>query len=364
MGEKVRCAVIGAGWWGTTAHVPALKAHPNAELIAVQHHDESTAQRIAQDFKIERAYSSSEELLSLPDLDAVVISSTPHLHFSQAKAALERGIHVLLEKPMVINSAQAEELVKLSRMTGAKFLIGCTWHYTSHAAEAQRLIRSGELGFIHMICIWMMDYCLGLYQSLSWQEMFADNPNAECDSRPYLEPGRQTYSEPTIAGGGQIYNQVSHPAAYLSFLTGQRPLEVHALFDNAGTKVDVYDVLNIRLEGGTIVSLASTGDTGKTQRNMNVRVYGSKAILDLELFRGTMSVWSHDGSVRDFPPLSPTEIYPMQAPAANLVDVVTGKAENRSPAELGLYATQIIEAACASAMSGKVVSIQQCTEAA
>ena len=50
--KRVRCAVIGAGWWGTTAHVPALKKHPDADLVAVQHHDPATAAKIAKDFAV------------------------------------------------------------------------------------------------------------------------------------------------------------------------------------------------------------------------------------------------------------------------------------------------------------------------
>ena len=112
--DRIGCAVIGAGWWGTTAHLPALLRHPRAELLAVQHHDPEQAERTGRDFGVPHAWSSTKRVLDLPDLRAVVISSTPNLHFRQAKAALERGIHVLIEKPMCFSAAQAWELVKLA----------------------------------------------------------------------------------------------------------------------------------------------------------------------------------------------------------------------------------------------------------
>ena len=198
--DKVRCAVIGAGWWGTTAHVPALKRHPKAELMAVQHLDAAIVRKTAESFDLPHGCTSVEEVLAIEGLDAVVISSTPNMHYSHAKAALEHGLHVLIEKPMTFKADQAQELVAIAEKKGLAFLIGCPWHYTSHhAAEARRLIRSGELGKIKMICTWMMDRTEGLYQGLPWKEIYGDNPDPECEAEPFLEPGRSSYSDP--AGG-------------------------------------------------------------------------------------------------------------------------------------------------------------------
>ena len=357
MSNKVRCGVLGAGWWGTFAHVPAIKEHPKAELVAVQNKDLVTAQRTARDFKIPHGFATAKELLALDDLDAAVVSSTPHMHYPHAKAALQRGLHVLIEKPMTITAAEAQELVDLAESKGLHFLISCPWHYTSHALEAQRMVESGELGQIKMICLWMMDRLMGLYQGLPWKEVFGDNPDPECEAEPYIEPGLASYSKPEVAGGGQIYAQVSHPAALLSFLTGKEPVEVHANFDNAGTEVDIYNALNIKLEGGTLVSLASSGHIGLTPRNHNVRVYGTKGTLVMELFDGKMSHWTVDGKQRDFPDLPADEIYPHFDPARNLVDVVLGEAPNRSPATLGASAMKIVEASCESARTGQTVKI-------
>ncbi len=111
---QIDCAVIGAGWWGTTAHVPALLRHPHARLLAVQHHDAAQAERTARDFGVPHGWASVRRVLDLPGLAAVVISSTPNLHFRQAKAALDRGLHVLLEKPMCISAAHARQLVEMA----------------------------------------------------------------------------------------------------------------------------------------------------------------------------------------------------------------------------------------------------------
>src|ERR1017187_421005 len=98
--KTARCAVIGVGWWATTAHIPALKKHPAAELVAIQSRDAGKARRIARHFEVTNACTTMEEVLAIGGLDGVIISSTPNVHFAQAHAALRQGLHVLLEKPM------------------------------------------------------------------------------------------------------------------------------------------------------------------------------------------------------------------------------------------------------------------------
>src|SRR6185312_7489330 len=112
--DKVKLGIVGAGWWATTAHIPALQAHPSAEIVAVQKRKRDEARAVAEDFGIANACTTMDEVLAVPDLDAVIITSTPNMHYDQAKAALERGLHVLLEKPMTFTAAEAEELVQLA----------------------------------------------------------------------------------------------------------------------------------------------------------------------------------------------------------------------------------------------------------
>ena len=349
MQDAVRCAVIGAGWWGTTAHIPALRRHPGADLRCVHHRDRAVAQRIARDFAVPRAAASVEEALDREPLDAVVISSTANVHYRQAKAALQRGLHVLIEKPMTITAAEAGELVQLARRQEVQFLISGPWHYTSHAAAAQQLVGSGALGEIKLISVLMTNFCIGLYRGLAWEQIFAGADAFENAEPPYLTPEPEAFADPAVSGGGQIYTQVSHVGAYLAFLTGGDPSTVFARFDNHDTGVDVHNSISATWEGGTLVSIASTGAPMAGERTFEVRVFGSDAMLFLELWRGTMRLYPATGPAQDYPRLAEEEIYPLHAPAENLVDVVMGTAPNRSPAGLGWSAIKLIEAACESA---------------
>jgi predicted dehydrogenase len=344
--KTVRIGVIGAGWWATFAHIPAIQSHPHAELVAVQSRERTKAERIARDFGAKHACTSVGELLALEEMDAVIIASTPNVHFAQAKAALHSGHHVLLEKPMTFTAGEARELVELAAKRKLHLVMSCPWHFTAHGIEARRLIHSGVLGEIKMISVLMTNPIDKLLRGIN------TSPTHGMED-VYVEPRPGSYNDPAIAGGGQIYCQVSHAAAYLTFLTGLRPAEVFARFDRDGSPNDIYNALTVTLENGALVSLASTGATPLTERNYEVRVFGSEAILQLELWRGTMTMIDFADRRTEFKALAKEEIYPSQSPALNFIDVILGKAVNGSPGDLGLTSMEIIEAACESAQTGR-----------
>lgn len=344
--KKIRIGIIGAGWWGTSAHIPAVKSHPGAELLAVQSRERANCEKIARDFGAKHAFVDFQELLGVKGLDAVIVASTPNVHFPQARAALERGLHVLVEKPMTFTADEARELVEMAAQRKLQLLVSCPWHFTAHGIEARRLIRSGALGQIKMISILMTNPIDKLLRGIN------TSPTHGMDN-VYIEPCKGSYNDPAVAGGGQIFCQVSHAAAYLTFLTGLRPAEVYARFDCDGSQNDIYNALTVTMENGALATIASTAATPLSERNYEVRIFGSKAILQLELWRGTMTLIDFADKRTEFRPLEQKEIYPEQAPALNFIDAVSGRGPNGSPGELGLASMEIIEAACESAQTNR-----------
>jgi predicted dehydrogenase len=249
---------------------------------------------------------------------------------------------------MTITAAEATDLVKLAHKREVQFLISCPWHYTAHAAEARRLVRDGQLGQIRMISVLMTNPISHLLRGISTQVTYG---------KPYMDPEIGTYSDPKIAGGGQIYAQVCHVAAYLSFLTDARPAEVFARFHNDGQAVDLYDVINIKMSDSSLVSIASTGATSFNRRDHEVRIYGTNGMLFLDLWGGHMEFVSMSGVRHSYPDLASDNIYPDRAPAWNLIDSILEPSRNLSPATLGRAAMQVIEAACQSANTGKNICI-------
>ena len=348
--KKLQVGVIGAGYWATYAHIPAILAHPRAELLAVQSRSQPKADKVAKDFQAKHAVTDPMKLLDLPGLDAVVIATTPNMHHAQAKAALERGKHVLVEKPMTFTAAEAKELCDLADAKGVQLLISCPWHFTPHGMAVRAKIRSGELGEIRMISVLMTNPIDKLLKGINTK------PTHDA-SNVYLEPCLGSYNDPAIAGGGQIYCQISHAAAYLSFLTGLRPQEVFARFAYEGSVNDIYDALTVTMENGALVSIASTGATPMTERSYEVRVYGTQGIALLELWRGQAEVVPFEGPRQTLPSLAPDELYPERGPMLNLVDAALGLKPNGSDGRLGYAAMQIIEAACESSRTNVPVKV-------
>jgi len=161
-------------------------------------------------------------LLALPELDAVIISSTPNVHFAQAKAALERGLHVLIEKPMTLRASESEELIALADRKGVQFLISCPWHYTRHGSLARERLASGAIGEIRLVSVMMSNFTLGFYEGKSFAEAMSGSSGIDASLTPAIEPHRASYSDPATASGGHIYAQASHVFAYLGF--GYAPL--------------------------------------------------------------------------------------------------------------------------------------------
>lgn len=353
MQHKIKCGVIGAGWWATFAHIPALLGHSDAQLVAIQNDNPQEAQKIAQDFGIPHACTTAGELLAIEDISAIVVSSSPNLHYKDAFAALALGKHVLIEKPMTLTVAEAKTLVRVADERGAQFLISCPWHHTAHAIEAQRLIRNGALGQVRMISVLMTNPI---------DELLRGTNTRPTHGKPYMHPRPRTYSDPMVAGGGQIYAQVCHAAAYLTFLTGARPSEVFARFHNDGAALDIYDVLDIRMDDSSIVTIASTGATSLARKDFEVRVFGTKGILFLDLWRGKLEFVPIVGEPRFYPDLSENAVYPHQAPAVNLIDSILNPLRNQSPATLGVAAMEVIEGATRSVKNGNNVLVSSLVE--
>src|SRR5690242_15010456 len=106
-----RVAVVGCGSWSTQAHLPALAANPDAELVAVVEPREDALRAAAARFGVPKAYRELGPMLDELRPEGVVVA-VPHAHHhAAARAALEHGAHVLLEKPMVLEPAHGRELI-------------------------------------------------------------------------------------------------------------------------------------------------------------------------------------------------------------------------------------------------------------
>ena len=346
MPDKARVAVIGTGWWTTQAHLPALVANPKAELVALADPREDVLAKAAAKYGVDTTYANYEEMIEKEELDGVVVAVWHSAHYEVARTCLERGLHVMLEKPMVLLAAHARELVDLAAGQQRELIIGYPWHFTPHTLRAQEIIRSGELGAVQFVN--------SMFASMVLQFMRGNDE----DYRPVFDypvtgPG-DVYSDPERSGGGQGHLQVTHSAALFLFITGLHPTGVCAMMNNLDVKVDVIDAFSVRFEEGALAAVGSTGATKPGGPEcLLTRVHCEDGVVDLDSLGGTCRIQHKDQTSEILTPLEGAdEIYPMGATSGNLVDVITGDAPNGSPAEVGWRTVELLDAAYRSAGSG------------
>ena len=119
--KKVRWGVLGAGGIADRRTLPGMMLAENAELIAVMEINEELAEKLRAKYNAKRAYTSDEALLDDPEIDAVYIASPVVLHARQARLAADRGKHILLEKPLAMTAAEAQDVVNVQRVIEAAY---------------------------------------------------------------------------------------------------------------------------------------------------------------------------------------------------------------------------------------------------
>jgi predicted dehydrogenase len=353
--ERARIGVIGTGWWATYAHLPSLRNYPAADLVAIADPNEAALHRAGDAFGVGQRYDDYRRMLDEETLDGVVVA-TPHVtHFAIVRDALERGLGVMVEKPMVLRAVEARQLVALAGQRGGPLIVGYPYHFVEQYGRLRDAIAAGRLGQIQLVQVLFASMVLEYYRGnpAAYQAAFAWDVTG---------PGAATYSDPSVAGGGQGQTQVTHAAALLFWLTGLRPVEVAAAMENFGLQVDLCDALCVRFEGGAIGTLASTGGIPTAQagnQQLEYRIYGSTGYALLDAMAGTCAIYTDDGAVDRFEAVLPDAGYPKEATARHLVDVLLGRADNRSPGELGMRVVELLDAAYRSAAERRFVRIDE-----
>lgn len=363
MPRRARIAVVGAGWWATTAHLPALRDHPEAELVAVAEVRPEALNRAVEAFGPVKGYTDYEAMLRNESLEGVVVAVHHAAHYAVARQCLRAGLHVMLEKPMTLKAAEARRLERLAEQRRRELIIGYPYHYSPLTLEARAILHSGWLGRIQFVD------CLFASRVV---EFYRGNEQAYAGQSGYRVHGPgNVYADPQRSGGGQGHLQVTHAAALMLYITGLRPERVTAFMENWDVPVDLINAMSVRFklfEGqaalGVIGSTGNIGVGGRTE--LIIRVFCEHGHLTLDHGQSVLHARHHSGTERDLGLLSPDDSeppYPSAAPVHNLIEVILGQAENRSPTRIGVMTVELLEAAYRSAArQGRPVRIRATTQ--
>lgn len=245
----VRVGVVGCGYWGPHL-IRNLFDMVDVELVVVAEQRDERLQHLRRSYPTVRLFADYRKLLEC-DIDAVVIATPIQTHFELAREALLAGKHILVEKPLATNVADAAELVRLAAAEDRILMVGHTFLYNPAVRELRRLVQEGELGRIYYGDSARLN--LGLFQR---------HANVVWDLAP-------------------------HDVSILTYVLGQKPVEVSARGSTC-VRPDVHDVcyLQLMFSGGTSVNVhVSWLDPDKVRRltlvgDRRMAVYNDVSTVD------------------------------------------------------------------------------------
>jgi predicted dehydrogenase len=203
--DKIRFGIIGCGLFAEKRLLPAFQVTQNAELIAIQKRDADAARQKADEFGIKSAYGTPEDLLADPEIDAVCIASPNNLHHPHTLQAAAASKHVLVEKPMALNPAEAEDMVGACTDAGVLLQVGHHQRFLPVVQTVRNQITEGELGEI-------------VFASAQF------TLHAENSPRTWVR-------DKTIAGGGPVVDVGVHCIDLLRHVLGQEVRSAQAFFN-------------------------------------------------------------------------------------------------------------------------------------
>lgn len=162
---KVRTAVLGAGLMGRE-HVKALAKVPQAQVVAVYDPSEEAGRKAAQELQVPQAYTDLDALLKTEKPEYVVVASPVLYHARQSIAAFEAGAHVLCEKPLCMDRAEAEAIVEAAKKAGRLFTMGFQTRQSRVDRALRQFIAQGGLGQVYHTRVWsghIMNYPWGRF---------------------------------------------------------------------------------------------------------------------------------------------------------------------------------------------------------
>lgn len=349
--HRLRLGVIGAGSWALASHIPNLARRDEVEFVAVCRHGGELLDKVAHDYGFRIASEDYRDVVNA-DIDICVVSSPSGLHYEHAKAALQSGAHVLVEKPVTIDPAQAWELVEIAASHSRHLVCSFGWNYLPMLRSARELMENVGIGEIEQLTISM---------SSVTRELLA-NRGAYPDADALFAPEPGTWTDPTLSGGGYAQAQLSHALGLGLWLTGLRGSEVFAFTSTAlDAPVELYDACVVRYTNGAVGTIAGGAahqgyDDNKHQ--LDVRAIGSEGHFYCDLQREMVWIYRPDGQDIKLDVQPGDALYNCDGPPNALVDLALGRAvENCSPGELGARTVEVLDGIYRSARAGTPVSI-------
>jgi|HubBroStandDraft_6_1064221.scaffolds.fasta_scaffold05569_2 1,5-anhydro-D-fructose reductase (1,5-anhydro-D-mannitol-forming) len=301
--------VIGIGDISIRRVIPAIQAEPRSRLYGLVTRDPAKAAPYHT-----RTWTSLDEALSDPEVHAAYVATPVFLHAPQTIQSLRAGKHVLCEKPMAMNEAEARSMVQMAEEGGRTFGVAYYRRMYPKVQRAKQLLAAGVIG-------------QPVVAELTCHGWLDEN-----------ESHRNWLIDPALAGGGPLYDVASHRIDVLNFLFGQ-PRRVAGQLSNAVHHYAVEDNATVMIEyPGGVRGIVDVRWHSKMSRD-ECRIRGTEGEVELSPLNGPELIYP--GGRENLPPHANLH-YPM---IENFVDAVLGKTSLLASGDSSFWTDWITERA-------------------
>lgn len=344
--KKLKIGVIGLGMGA--GHIDLYKEHPASDVKALADLDEKRLKEVGEKHRINNLYTDAEKMLKEEKPDIVSIAVPNKFHKDLTIAAMKAGSHVLCEKPMAMNTGEAEEMLETSKKYGKRLMIDFSFRFTPQAYAMKKEVESGILGDIYFArTIWLRRR--GLPGFGGW------------------------FGTKALSGGGPVIDLGVHRLDLALWLmdypepewimanTFNPIAKEKAKKENKNFDVEDMGVAMIRFKNGAMLELeASWASNIKNNEEMETRLLGSKAgMRQVNLNEGysfNAEIYiDHDGRQYDMtlhPPVPEAK-----SSMYHFVDSIVSGTAHTATAEEGVTIMKILDAIYQSAELEKPVKI-------
>lgn len=342
----IRVAISGAGAIAERAHIPALLGVGDFRIVALQSRTLEKACRVAETIWTDAAgrpavYDDFRAMLAREKPDAVGILTPNNLHCEYTLAAIAAGAHVLCEKPMAPNAADARRMVEAARGAGRVLMVSMQRRYGAIEATVKRALDSGAIG---------TPYFIRARLSHAGPEGWA--------------PGQRWFTTASESGGGAMLDLGVHIADLAIWYLGAIA-SVDGQVATLGKQIDVEDtgVAILRFRSGALGVLEASWSSNPGLSA--IEIYGGIGRVMMGYPRNDISILRADGA--EVPGYSRAEIMasfdprdllaPFRALAHNFAEAIAGRAAPCPDGANGLRAVEVIDACYRSARMGARVEL-------
>ena len=254
MSDQVRWGVLGAARIAREKVVPAMFKAAHVAVLAIASRERATAEAAARTLRVPRAYGSYDELLADPDVDAVYVPLPNHLHVDWSIRALEAGKHVLCEKPLGLDAADAQRLVDAAAAhPHLKVMEAFMYRLHPQWLHAKRLVDEGAIGRLQTV-----------HSHFSYFKLDPDNIRNQRG-----------------AGGGGMLDIGTYDVSLARFLFGAEPVRVVSVVD-VDPDLGIDRLASALLDFGAGRTATFTCAT-QMLRHQTAQAFGSEGRVQLEI---------------------------------------------------------------------------------